>query len=125
MRRVYGEYEFETSNMYNDAFPDPGAGIQRLYWSKVAPKGVPFVNPTGYSDPAVDDDFEDAQTQNGPKKRWDGYANMQRRVMTGLSVVPLMEMRFVTVANRRVRNHTISADGLIGSNFSTAWLANG
>jgi len=125
VRRIYGEYDFESGSMYNGAFPDPSAGIQRMYWSKAAQKGVPFVNPTGYSDPAVDHDFEDAQTQNDPKKRWDDYADMQRRVMTDVSVVPLMEMRFATVANRRVRNHTLSADGLIGSNFATVWLANG
>ena len=123
VRRIYGEYDFDTSPMYNGAFPDPSAGIQRMYWSRAAQKGVPFVNPTGYSDPEVDRDFEDAQTQNDPKKRWEDYADLQRRVMTDLSVVPLMEMRFVTVANRRVRNHTISADGLIGTNFATAWLA--
>ncbi|MGI4799703.1 MAG: ABC transporter substrate-binding protein [Janthinobacterium lividum] len=123
VRRIYGEYDFDTSPMYNGAFPDPSAGIQRMYWSKAAQKGVPFVNPTGYADPAVDHDFEDAQTQNDPKKRWDDYADLQRRVMTDLSVIPLMEMRFVTVANRRVRNHTVSADGLIGSNFATVWLA--
>ena len=71
----------------------------------------------------MDHDFEDAQTQNDPKKRWADYADMQRQVMTDVPVVPLMEMRFVTVANRRVHNHTISADGLIGTNFATAWLA--
>ena len=123
VRRIYGEYDFETTSLYNGAFPDPSAGIQRMYWSGAAQKGVPFVNPTGFSDPAVDHDFEDAQTQNDPKKRWDDYADMQRRVMTELPVIPLMEMRFVTVASRRVHNHTISADGLIGSNFATVWLS--
>ena len=123
VRRIYGEYEFETTSMYNGAFPDPSAGVQRMYWSRAAQKGVPFVNPTGYSDAAVDRDFEDAQTQNDPQKRWEDYAGMQRKVMTDLPVIPLMEMRFVTVANRRVRNHTISADGLVGTNFATVFLA--
>ena len=123
VRNIYSEYDFDSTSMYNGAFPDPSAGIQRMYWTRAAQKGVPFVNPTGYSDAAVDHDFDDAQTQNDPKKRWDDYADMQRRVMTDLPTVPLMEMRFVTLANKRVINHTISADGLIGSNFATVYLA--
>ena len=57
-----------STSMYHGAFPDPSAGIQRMYWSEAAQKGVPFVNPTGYSDPAVDHDFEDAQTQEQPEE---------------------------------------------------------
>lgn len=44
MRRIYGDYEFDTSSMYNGAFPDPSAGIQRMYWTKAAQKGVPYVD---------------------------------------------------------------------------------
>lgn len=123
VRNIFTDYNFESTPMYNGAFPDPSAGLQRIYWSKAAQKGVPFVNATGYADPDMDRDFEDAQTQNDPKKRWQDFADMQRRAMTDLSVVPLMEMRFVTLASRRVVNHTISADGLIGSNFATVYLA--
>lgn len=123
VRNIFTDYNFDSTPMYNGAFPDPSAGLQRIYWSKAAQKGVPFVNATGYADPAMDRVLEDAQTQNDPKKRWDDYAEMQRRAMTDLSVIPLMEMRFVTLANKRVMNHTITADGLIGSNFSTVYLA--
>lgn len=123
VRNIFGEYNFESTPMYNGAFPDPSAGLQRIYWSKAAQKGVPFVNATGYANPAMDHHFEDAQTQNDPKKRWQDFADMQRQAMTDLPVIPLMEMRFVTLANRRVVNHTITADGLIGTNFATVYLA--
>ena len=123
VRRIFGEYDFESTPMYNGAFPDPSAGLQRLFWSKAAAKGVPFVNATGYADAEMDRDFEDAQRENDPKKRWNQYADMQRRAMTDLPVIPLMEMRFVTLAHRRVKNHTITADGLIGTNFATVYLA--
>ena len=124
VRRIYGDYDFEYDERCTTApSRTPAPGSSACTGPSAAQKGVPFVNPTGWSDPAVDHDFEDAQTQNDPKKRWDDYADLQRRVMTEIPVVPLMEMRFVTVANRRVHNHTISADGLIGSNFATVWLS--
>ena len=123
VRNIFNDYNFESTPMYNGAFPDPSAGLQRIYWSKAAQKGVPFVNATGYADATMDHYFEDAQTQNDPTKRKQDFTDMQRLAMTDLSVIPLMEMRFVTLANKRVMNHTITADGLIGSNFATVYLA--
>ena len=123
VRRIFGEYDFQSTSMYNGAFPDPSAGLQRLYWSKAAKPGVPFVNATGYANPEMDKILEAAQVENDPKKRWDLYAQMQRLALTELPIIPLMEMRFITLAQRKLMNHTISADGLIGTNFATAYLA--
>ena len=122
VRRLYTDYDFDTTVNYNGAFPDPSAGLQRIYWSKAAQRGVPSVAITGYNDPQMDRDFEEAQFQNDPRKRWDNYADMQRRAMTDLPLIPLMEMRFITVASKRLINHTVTADGVIGGNFATAYL---
>ena len=123
VRRLYTEYDFDATVNYNGAFPDPSAGLQRIYWSKAAQRGVPSVAITGYADPGMDRDFEDALKENDPKKRWDLYADMQRRAMTDLPLIPLMEMRFVTVASKRLANHTTTVDGVVGSNFASTWLA--
>ena len=123
VRRLYTDYDFDATVNYNGAFPDPSAGLQRIYWSKAAQRGVPSVAITGYADPAMDRDFEDALTQNDPKQRWDNFADMQRRAMTDLPLIPLMEMRFITVASKRLMNHTITADGVVGSNFASVFFA--
>ena len=67
--------------------------------------------------------LEAAQTENDPKKRFELYVEMQRLAMTELPVVPLMEMKFFTIASKRLMNHTVTADGIIGGNFASAWLA--
>ena len=123
VRRLYTDYEFDTTVNYNGAFPDPSAGLQRIYWSKAAQRGVPSVAITGYEDAAMDHDFEDALIQNDAKARWDDFADMQRRAMVDLPLIPLMEMRFITVASKRLIDHTITADGVIGGNFATTYFA--
>ena len=57
------------------------------------------------------------------KRRRDNYADMQRRAVTDLQPIPLMEMRIITVASGRPFDHTVTADGVIGGSFATAYLA--
>ena len=123
VRRIYTDYDYDAAIMYYGAFPDPTQGLQRVYWSKAIGKGVVFTNSTDYKSPAMDRVLEAAQTENDTKKRFELFAEMQRLAMTDLPVLPLMEMKFFTIANKRVMNHTITADGLIGGNFATVWLA--
>ena len=122
-RRLFTDYDFDTTVNYNGAFPDPSAGLQRIYWSKAAQRGVPSVAITGYADPDMDRDFEQGLNENDPAKRWALYADMQRRAMTDLPLIPLMEMRFITVASKRLVNHTVGIDGVVGSNFASAFFA--
>lgn len=122
-RRIFTDYDFDTTSGYYGAFPDPVQGLQRLYWSKAAAKGVVFTNATGYNSGKMDAILEGAQSENDVKKRFAMFADMQKLAMTDLPVLPLMEMRFFTVASRKLQNHTVTADGLIGGNFADAWLA--
>jgi peptide/nickel transport system substrate-binding protein len=123
VKRIYGEYDYDIALGYYGAFPDPTQGLQRIFWSKAVGKGVVFTNANDYRNPEMDQILEAAQTENDPKKRFELFARMQRIAMADLPVVPLMEMRFFTVANRKVMNHTIGADGIIGGNFANTWLA--
>lgn len=122
-RRIFTDYDFDTTSGYYGAFPDPVQGLQRLYWSKAAAKGVVFTNATGYNSGKMDAILEGAQSENDLKKRFGMFADMQKLAMTDLPVLPLMEMRFFTMASRKLQNHTVTADGLIGGNFADAWLA--
>ncbi len=121
-RRAYTEYDFDTTSLYYGAFADPTQGVQRLYWSKAIQKGVVFTNNTGYSSPEMDRLLEGAQGENDPVKRKALYLDMQRLAMTDLPVIPLMETRFLTISSSKLKNHTVSADGIIGGNFADAYF---
>ena len=121
-RRAYTEYDFDTTSLYYGAFADPTQGVQRLYWSKAIQKGVVFTNNTGYNSPEMDRLLEGAQGENDPVKRKALYLDMQRLAMTDLPVIPLMETRFLTISSSKLKNHTVSADGIIGGNFADAYF---
>ena len=122
LRRAYTEYDFDTTSLYYGAFADPTQGVQRLYWSKAIQKGVVFTNNTGYNSPEMDRLLEGAQGENDPVKRKALYLDMQRLAMTDLPVIPLMETRFLTISSSKLKNHTVSADGIIGGNFADAYF---
>jgi len=122
LRRAYTEYDFDTTSLYYGAFADPTQGVQRLFWSKAIQKGVVFTNNTGYNSPEMDRVLESAQGENDPVKRKALYLEMQRIAMTDLPVIPLMETRFLTISSSKLKNHTISADGIIGGNFADAYF---
>ena len=122
LRRAYTEYDFDTTSLYYGAFADPTQGVQRLFWSKAIQKGVVFTNNTDYRSPEMDRILESAQGENDPIKRKALYLEMQRLAMTDLPVIPLMETRFLTISSSKLKNHTISADGVIGGNFADAYF---
>lgn len=121
-RRVYTDYDFDTTSLYYGAFADPTQGVQRLFWSKSIQKGVVYTNPGDYRSEAMDKALEGAQSENDPVKRKALYLEMQRIAMTDLPIIPLMETRFITIASAKLKNHTLTADGIIGGNFADAWL---
>lgn len=120
LRRVYTEYDFDTTSLFYGAFADPTQGVQRLYWSKSIQKGVVYTNATDYRSAEMDRILEAAQSENDPAKRKALYRDMQALAMIDLPVIPLMETRFATVSSARLKNHTTTADGVIGSNFADA-----
>ena len=121
-RRVYTDYDFDTTSLYYGAFADPTQGVQRLYWSKSIQKGVVYTNPGEYRSDAMDKVIEAAQSENDPVKRKALYLEMQRIAMTDLPVIPLMETRFTTISSIKLKNHTATADGVIGGNFADAYF---
>lgn len=117
-RRIYSEYDFDTTSLYYGAFADPTQGVHRLFWSRAIQKGVVFTNAVDYRSADMDALLEAAQSENDPAKRKALYRDMQALAMKDLPVIPLMETRFTTVANKRLKNHTLTADGVIGGNFA-------
>lgn len=100
---------------------DPTIGTQRFYWSKSFSPGIAFSNGAHYSNPEVDALLEAAQVEINPEARKKEFADFQRIVMTDLPVLPVVDIAGATIANVKVKDHTIDALGGLGS-FSRLWI---
>jgi peptide/nickel transport system substrate-binding protein len=115
IKRVYTDrdYDFDSNGLSNTF--DPTVGVQRVYWSKNFRKGVPFSNGSHYDNPAVDKLLEDAAVESDPKKRVEEFKEFQKIVNAEIPLINLITIKSVTIFDKRVKNHTVTADGLSGN----------
>ncbi|MFM0553493.1 ABC transporter substrate-binding protein [Paraburkholderia sediminicola] len=122
VKRIYTDRDFDLdANFLGNTF-DPTVGVQRLYWSRNFRKGVPFSNASHYNNPEVDRLLEAAAVENDPRARVEYFRQFQQVVGRDLPIVDLVTLKQVTLYNRRVHNHTVTADGLDG-NLADVFLA--
>lgn len=120
-RRVYSDNDFDSTNFSAFNLTDPTMGVQRFYWSKNILKGVAFSNGSGYANPEVDRLLEDAQVEIDPKKRYDLFARFQQIAMDDLPNLPLADLNYFSLLNRRVQNAIVSPFGIY-DNFADVSL---
>jgi len=115
VKRVFTDraFDFHTTGLSN--LFDPTAGVQRAFWSKNFQRGVPFSNGSHYSNPAVDRLLEAAAIETDNEKRKAQFREFQRIACVDIPNINLVTIREVTISNRRVREHTLTADGLRGN----------
>ncbi|MEJ0069562.1 MAG: hypothetical protein WDO24_13450 [Pseudomonadota bacterium] len=94
---------------------DPSVGVQRVFWSKNFQRGVPFSNGSHYASPEADDLLERAAVETNPALRHDLFRQFQSRIVADLPDVTLLAPQQITIANRRVVDHTLTADGAAGN----------
>jgi peptide/nickel transport system substrate-binding protein len=111
LRRIYTNYDFDLTSNTLSALPDPTLGVQRLYWSKNIVKGIPFSNSSGYANPEMDKVLEAAQTETDPAKRKAYFVEMQKIAQRDLPVLDLFVLERATLFDKRLKNHTLQADG--------------
>ena len=121
IRRVYTERDFEFTNNSMGNFFDPTAGVQRLYWSQNFKRGVPFSNGAHYTNAEVDRLLEAAAVEPDAAKRRVLFTQFQHIVEDELPDINLVSLKQVTIANKRVEDHTTTASGLNGS-LADVWL---
>ncbi|KVE28909.1 ABC transporter substrate-binding protein [Burkholderia singularis] len=121
LKRVYTDRQFDFASTGVNTLFDPSVGVQRLYWSKNIRPGVPFSNAPHYSNPDVDRLLEAASIEPDESRRVALYRQFQQIVHRDLPILNLIAPRSITLANRRVRDHTVSAQGLEG-NFADVYL---
>jgi len=119
--RVYTDRDFAfTTSRMNNMF-DPTVGVQRVFWSKNFRKGVPFSNGSHYQNPEVDRLLEAAAIEPDPGKRFRYFDDFQRIIATELPDLTLLAPEQITICNKRVVDHTVSADGISG-NLADAYI---
>jgi peptide/nickel transport system substrate-binding protein len=121
VKRVYTDRDFDTTNYSASTGPDPAIGVQRFYWSKNYQPGVAFSNGSHYASAAMDAVLQAAQTEFDPVKRKALYAQFQSLAQRDLPELPLLVLSLVTISHRRVRQHTVTIDG-IRANFAQTYL---
>lgn len=119
--KVYTDRAFDIDVEALQNGYDPLDGVHRIYWSKAFKIGLQFSNPSHYANPEVDALLEAAAGENDFEKRRQHYLRFQEIVHHDLPAVNLTEAITYTVANRRLKNHTIDAAGATYS-FSEAYL---
>ncbi|MBW9107054.1 ABC transporter substrate-binding protein [Paraburkholderia phenoliruptrix] len=122
LKRVYADRQFDFTSIGVNTLFDPGVGVQRLYWSRNIRPGVPFSNAPHYSNAEVDRLLESAAIETDENRRVALYQQFQQIVYRDLPILNLVAPRMVTLANRRVNNHTVSAQGLEG-NLADVYLS--
>ncbi len=121
IKRIYTDRDFAfTHNGASNLF-DPTVGVQRLYWSKNFIKGVPFSNGTHYQNATVDKLLEDAAVENDPVRRKKFFKDFQDIVAREVPDLTLYQPVFLTIANQRVHDHSLTADG-VESNLADVWV---
>lgn len=122
LKRVYTDRQFDfTVNGMSNLF-DPVVGVARLYTTDNFRPGVPFTNGSHYSNPQIDGLFAQAARESDETKRKQKFAQIQRILERDLPDLNLVSPQWVTLASKRVHDHSISPDGLAAS-FADVWLS--
>lgn len=122
VKRIFTDrdFSFHVTGMSN--LFDPTVGVQRIYWSKNFRPGVPFSNASKYNNPQVDKLLEDASVEVDEAKRREMFVEMQKITAIEIPNINLVTIKENTVSNKRVRAHSVTADGLNG-NLSDVFIA--
>lgn len=119
VKAVYTDRAFDmTVESLTNVF-DPTVGVQRGYWSKNFRVGLPFSNSARYESPEADRLLEAAAVEIDTAKRKALFNDFQRLVHNDIPAVNLISPYEVIIANRRLRNYAVGAEGL-GSGFQDA-----
>lgn len=74
-----------------------------------------FSNGSHYQSAVVDELLERAAVEADPAVRVSLFQAFQRRVMEDLPDLTLLAPKQITIASKRIADHTITADGLAGN----------
>lgn len=113
-KRVYTDRDFDFVNAWFSTGYDPSA-LQRFFWSKNFKKGLPFSNTAGYVSEEMDRLLISAAEEPDLDKRVALYKEIQHLIVKDLPEFDLVVQDIFTVFNKRVHDHTVGAEGIMGN----------
>lgn len=120
-RKVYTDRAFDmTAESLLNLF-DPTVGVQRVFWSKNFKIGLPFSNAPHYANPEADRLLEAAAVEPDETKRRQLFIDLQRVVAADIPSIEFGANPNITIAAKKVRNYSVSAEGARGS-FADLYL---
>jgi peptide/nickel transport system substrate-binding protein len=121
IKRIYTDRNFHfTVGRMNSMF-DPTVGVQRAFWSRSFQPGVPFTNGSHYASREADGALERAAVETDPALRLDYFRRFQEIVIADLPDVTLLVPGQITIASKRIADHTLTADGA-AANLADTYL---
>jgi peptide/nickel transport system substrate-binding protein len=105
--RAFNKFDFDLALYYFTTVGDPGVGISRVYVTNEGRR--PFTNPTGYSNPRVDELFARGGSFLLQEERRRPYFEVQRILADDLPTLVLAERTEVDAASAKFKGLWISA----------------
>jgi peptide/nickel transport system substrate-binding protein len=102
--KVYKDHQFDLAVAALVYRNDPAISTTVLYRSGT-PAGVPFANQYGYADAEMDRLIDQAASEIVDAERTKLYLAFQRKVMSDLPILPLIDFPFLSVVSDKVANH--------------------
>ena len=112
--RVFRKWDFDMAHQLFTTGPDPTISVTVRYHTKQIKK-APFVNGMGYSNPELDDIFDNEYKQTDRNKRRDMWIRAQEILMRDLPALPLFEMPIVNAVSAKFENVITTPYGYIQS----------
>ncbi|MDX2103801.1 MAG: ABC transporter substrate-binding protein [Alphaproteobacteria bacterium] len=120
LQAIYRDHQFDIATGSPVFRNDPAISTTILYRTGTPP-GVPWSNQYGYASQAMDQLLDQAAGELDPARRVAHYHRFQQLAMEDLPVIPAVEFTFLTVASRRLRNHS-NLPRWAMSNWADLWL---
>lgn len=99
---MFTDWDFDATLQAYSTAGDPALGVARLYVSSAIRK-APFVNASGYSNPAIDKLFAEGADATAMEDRARAYRQAQVILAEDLPVLPIWQTALINVATSRVK----------------------
>jgi peptide/nickel transport system substrate-binding protein len=100
--RAFTDWDFDATLQAYSTAGDPALGVSRLYVTSAIRKAS-FVNASGYSNPQVDQLFDEAAAASVQAERAMAYKQIEKILATDLPVFPIWQTAALNVASTRVQ----------------------
>jgi peptide/nickel transport system substrate-binding protein len=119
VKRVFTDRDFDIALVTYTSYSDPALGVVRTF--STATVGRPFGNPSGYSNPKVDELFVQGERAIAPETRGLFYRQAQAILADDLPVLQLRQYVDKNVASKSLQGLWGSAQG--NGHWVDAWLS--